>query len=247
MYVCVCVCVCCVTQFGMQCFHLQGEGLRPQEMDPLQVTAPLMGSSVAVAKFTNPLGHPAHFNVNLSDNSKDQFCLLLKVTQGILLEPNVSIDIPVVFAPEFMMLAKTAMIISKATPDGEESLKWTYPICGQPELKVSASHGLPRVMGRARERAEYRLEITLASTSVHHSSAVARPVTPGNSTGRTVSGSNSALWKKYTYELVCAGEGEKAVLSRATGVKLVGEEHDSQNQSTVLTFNIVFLPSKPFR
>ena len=226
---------------------MQGEGLRPFEMDPLQVTAALTGSNVAVVKFTNPLGHPAHFDIKLSDSVKDQFCLLLKVTHGILLEPDVSIDVPVVFAPEFMTLAKTAVIISTDTPGGEDILNWTYPITGQPELKVAASGGLPCVIGRARERTEYRLEITIAATSVHHSSAVVRPVTPGNHLGRAISQSNPTLWKKYTYELVCAEEGEKGFLSHATGLKLMGEEYDSQNESTVLTFNTVFLPSKPFR
>ena len=216
-------------------------------MDPIQVTAPLTGSSVAIAKFTNPLRHPAHFNVKLSDNLNDQFCLLLKVTQDILLQPNICVDIPIVFAPEFMMLAKTAVIVSTAVPDGKESLKWTYPIIGQPELKVAASRHMPCVLGRARQRTEYQLEITLASTSVHHSSAVVRSITPGNSAGRDKRGSNSALWKKYTYELVCAEEGGRVVLSPATGVKLVGEEHNSQSNSTILTFNVVFLPSKPFR
>ena len=242
----VCVCV-CVVQFGVQHFHLQGEGLQPLEMDPLEVMAQLTGSNVAIVKFINPLGHPAHFGISLSDNANNQFCLLLKVTRDILLQPNVSIDIPVVFAPEFMVLAKTSVIISTAALDSEEGLKWTYPIIGQPELKVATSHGFPHVIGRARERTEYRLKLTLTSTAVHNSSAVARPVTPGNSLGRAVSGSSSSLWKKYTYELACTEEGEKVVLSRATGVKLVGEEHDSQNQSTILTFDLVFLPSKPFR
>ena len=69
---------------------------------------------------------------------------------------------------------------------------------------------------------------------------------PGKRIRRAISGSNSALWKKYRYELVSAEEGEKVVLSHATGVKLVGEEYDSQNKLIVLTFNVVFLPSKPF-
>ena len=216
-------------------------------MDPLQVTAPLTGSYVAIVKFTNPLGRQAHFNINLSNDANNQFCLLLKVTKDILLLPNVSIDIPVVFAPELMVLANTAVIISTVALDSEESLKWTYPITGQPEFKVVASQCFPHVVGRARERTEYRLDLTLTSTAVHHSSAVARPVTPGNSVGRAGSRSIPPLWKKYTYELTCEKEGEKAILSPATGVKLVGEEHNPQTQSTLLTFNLVFLPSKPFR
>ena len=105
--------MCARTQFGSQVFILQGRGSEPSTMDTTTIQASLNTNNTHVITFTNALDIATHFKVALKDTqSSEHFCLLMKRTRGILLQPGVSLDMPVMFAPETMHTHKTTITVS---------------------------------------------------------------------------------------------------------------------------------------
>jgi hypothetical protein len=138
-------------------------------MDTTTIQASLNTNNTHVITFTNPLDIATHFKVALKDTqSSEHFCLLMKRTCGILLQPGVSLDMPVMFAPETMHTHKTTITVScsiteeKGESGGNQlSLEWQFPIVGVPEIRPVSPQSAPKIVCRAKERMEERLEVEL--------------------------------------------------------------------------------------
>ena len=129
-------------------------------MDPINITANLGSSNVHVINFTNPLDIAMHFSVSLKGEDFEHFCLLMKQVHSILLHPGVSLDIPIMFAPEVMRGHKANVVI---IADDEYSKHcWSYPVFGRPELRTC--NNLLNITCNAKERLEHKFEVSLIST-----------------------------------------------------------------------------------
>ena len=153
-------------QFGRQTFILQGQGVCPSAMDPITITAGVNSSRMQMINFTNPLDVATHFSVSLKGHDVEHFCLLMKLTNSILLHPGVSLDIPVMFAPEVMCGHKAdVVIVSDESYQKNCTLCWCYPVIGQPELRVDpASKVLLNLKCRAKERSEHEFSVPLMNS-----------------------------------------------------------------------------------
>ncbi|XP_076799523.1 cilia- and flagella-associated protein 47-like isoform X2 [Clavelina lepadiformis] len=123
-------------QLGEVCYLVSGRGLAPQTMEPLSVSAGVGSSTSLILPFRNPTDAPVLVDVNLSDNDHTMnsisasvirnnitvdsaFCLLLKHTTNIRLEPRQTLDIPFTFSPDKMRRHEGALSISLSRDDGE--------------------------------------------------------------------------------------------------------------------------------
>ena len=219
-------------------------------MDTTTVHASLNSSSTHVIPFTNPLDIPAHFQVTLTDTlSSQHFCLLLKRTHGILLQPGVTLDLPVMFAPEAMHTHRTSVVVSidtrrekgKSVPS---SLAWEYPVVGEPEFRPLSPDSAPQIACQAKERAEERLEVVLVGRRMSKA-ATFRPVTP-NLEPSSASPLDLSKSDCYSYQLVCSETEYATLVQNSVGVKLLRITAD-QDQPVKLVFGIVFVPPKAFR
>lgn len=147
-------------QFGRHIFLLQGNGISPQEMDPINIVANLGSSNVHVINFTNPLDMSMHFSISVKGEDSEHFCLLMRHVRSILLHPGVSLDIPIMFAPEVMRGHKANILI--ISDDEHSKHCWSYPVFGQPELKARSN--LLNITCRAKERLEQKFQVSLMST-----------------------------------------------------------------------------------
>ena len=143
--------------------------------------------------FTNPFSHSLHYSIHL-DMEKDLFCLLVKHPWDVYLQSGVTLDLPVMFAPDNMELCLASLVLT--TTIGDEDLSWHYPIHGVPETLVTPTSSHPKgakavvtptlshpnvpevvvtasslytkvmqVMGRAKERLEQRIEVVINFTN----------------------------------------------------------------------------------
>jgi len=225
-------------------------------MDPTTVTASLSSNTVHILTFTNPLDTPSHYSISLQGADLEHFCLLMKRTRGILLHPGVSLDIPVMFAPESMCRHKVTVVVSTEGRDSSSPspLSWQYPLIGQPEVRPSSPSGAPRVSCCAKERHEQRLEVSLvASTSsqVVHVRAItpgSKPGTPDTSHLRDDESQKDNQKETYSYQLVCSDRRFTALVEQSTGIKLLRKVVKEDDSLTVnLVFALVFVPPKAFR
>ena len=244
--------LCSHTQFGEQVFTLNGRGLPPTAMDPTTITASLSSNTVHILTFINPLDTPSYYSVSLQGADLEHFCLLMKRTQAILLHPGVSLDIPVMFAPESMYRHQVTVVVSTETRDSDQStlqtpaLSWQYPFIGQPELKPFTPTSAPKLSCCAKERLEQRLEVSLL-TSTSSQVAHLRPLTPG-SKPRTPESQEPEEKETYNYKLVCDDRRYSPLVEQSTGIKLLRKivKEDDPCAAT-LVFSIVFVPPKAFR
>lgn len=223
---------------------MTGEGLPPSSSSPTIINAPLYQNSIAILSFTNPLSHSAYFDVTMTTES-DVFCLFLKQTKNIPLKPGVSLDMPVMFAPDTVELSQAYVTVTTDDIiDLDEPLSWVYPVFGQPELLISLNT-ISCVTVKAKERVEERMTVVLSQDIGRSlSPADLRPVTPGSKIDDTIV---EKLQEKYLYKLVFTDSDLRNMdlFQVSTGVKLIREQrHD---QYLELVFDIVFLPPKPFR
>lgn len=242
------------TQFGTQMFILQGIGSEPSSMEPTTIQASLNSNKTCVVTFTNPLDITAHFRVALQDTqNSEHFCLLLKRTHSILLHPGVSLDIPIMFAPDAMHRHQTTITVSidrrwREKRMGDQlNLVWRYPVIGEPEFRPISPESAPRITCQAKERVEERLEVVLVGCKMSKA-ATFRPVTP-NLEIPTTAGEPTASSSKsdsYLYQLVCSDEEYSALISNCVGVKLIRKITDEE-APIKLVFGIVFVPPKAFR
>ena len=152
-------------QFGRQTFILQGQGVCPSAMDPITITAGVKSSRMQMINFTNPLDVATHFSVSLKGQDVEHFCLLMKRTNSILLHPGVSLDIPVMFAPEVMCGHKAdVIVVSDESYPKNCTLCWCYPVIGQPELRVDLTSKVLNLKCRAKERSEHEFSVPLMNS-----------------------------------------------------------------------------------
>ena len=220
-------------------------------MEPTTIQASLNSNTTHVITFTNLLDITAHFRVALQDGrSSEHFCLLMKRTHGIFLHPGVSLDIPIMFAPEAMHIHKTTVIVStegrgEMGSGGRLSLAWRYPIIGEPEFRPISPESAPRIACQAKERVEERLEVVLVGCKMSKAMTF-RPVTPSleNPMSPIVSPSNES--DNYSYQLVCSDNEYSSLVMNCVGVKLL-RKIASKEDPIKLVFGIVFVPPKAFR
>ena len=247
---------------------MEGEGLPPSVQPLTIIVSPVKHSSMAMLSFTNPFSCGVHYSIHL-DTEKDLFCLLVKHPRDVYLQSGVSLDLPVMFAPDNMELCSASLILTTTVKDGD--LSWHYPIHGVPEMVVTPtsphskapeavvtptlSHpNVPevvvtpsslyskviQVVGRAKERLEQRIEVVI--NLANESGCGLRHI---SSTGS--SPSDSPLMEKYGYKLVSTGGNGGGLFDSSVGIHLVKEMCMDEMQEIVLMFDIVFYPSKPFK
>lgn len=130
-------------------------------------------NTVHIIKFSNPFDHPTYFSVQIQGRDLDHFCLLMKRFNSILLHPGVSLDIPIMFAPEAVQEHNVTVIISaelarsqeKLPEETRQPLRWKYPIIGLPEVRPFTPSSAPKFLCRAKERIEKILEVSLTGSS----------------------------------------------------------------------------------
>lgn len=145
-------------------FILHGQGILPSTMDPMTITANLKSSSMKVITFINPLDVATRFSITLEGQDIEHFCLLMKRTHSILLHPGVSLDIPIMFAPEIMRGHRTMVIVTADESYSKDCLCWSYPVLGQPELRMDSSNAVLNITCRAKERLEQTINVTLLNS-----------------------------------------------------------------------------------
>lgn len=222
---------------------MTGEGLPPSLLSPTVITVPLYQNSIAIISFTNPLSHSAYFDITMTTES-DLFCLFLKQTKNILLKSGVSLDIPVMFAPDTVELSQAYVTITTDDITLDEPLSWVYPVIGQPEILMSLTT-ISCVTVKAKERVEERMTVVLRQDTGRDLPPVdLRPVTPGSKIDDTIV---EKLQEKYLYKLVFTDSDLRNMdlFQVSTAVKLIREQRHDQDLE--LVFDIVFLPPKPFR
>lgn len=119
------------------------------------------------------MGHHNNWDTSL-------FSLLLKVTNGIILPPKASLDIPVAYAPDTMQRHDAVCSIVTTMSDyissagsresvktsSQDKLTWTYNIHGIPTSMPINNNQAPVIKCRARERVEEKLEISFTNINV---------------------------------------------------------------------------------
>ena len=219
-------------------------------MEPTTICASLKSSTTHVVTFTNPLNTPTHFQVSLSDTQPaESFCLLLKRTRSILLHPGVSLDIPVMFAPEEMYTHHAIMAVTTEGIRHGNKLVWQYPVTGEPHFRPVSPKSAPRIACQAKERIEKRLEVVLASEAMNKAVTL-RPVTPKideqtPAVTQTSPGQCQAA-DSYSYELVCGESGFSSLIQDCVAVTLLRKMRD-ENDHVKLVFGVVFVPPKALR
>ena len=229
-------------------FKFQGNGLYPTVMPVVNATSALTCSTVTILSFPNPLDHAEHFNIEMHGKDVEHFCLLLKQTTGILLNPGVALDIPISFSPEVMKRHECHLTVSVDTTS--QPLKWRYPIIGQPHLKPFSAGSGPLLRCRAKERLEQRLEVSLVG-SANSMAVKLRPVTPTKSTMTTTMNTDSLIQdaqdETYTYHLSCNDTEFGFLVEQCLGIRLIRKSVDPETNNPMLLFHIIFVPSKVIR
>ncbi len=246
-------------------FNLKGEGIPPTSMDPITINAAIDSNTVHIINFTNPLDHPTHFSVTLSGEDLDAFCLLLKRSSSILLHPGISLDVPLMFAPEAVyrhnitVAIVADMNLSQEDIADRQPLCWKYAVVGQPQLRPFTPGSAPKISCPAKERLEKTVEVSLAS------SAASVQVTP-NSSGEccfcllchnyVINSDNevesSGPVKRsegnadFTFQLVCCDPQYEELIEQCTGLRLIRQTRQ-EDKGVCLEFSIIFAPSKSFR
>ena len=128
-------------------------------MDPINIVANLGSNSVHVINFTNPLDTAMHFSISVKGEDSEHFCLLMRHIHSIVLHPGVSLDIPIMFAPEVMRGHKATILIISDSEDSNHC--WSYPVFGQPELRAHSN--LLNITCRAKERFQQKFQVSLMS------------------------------------------------------------------------------------
>ena len=219
---------------------MEGIGLIPSPQDPTTISSQLDGNSMAIITFTNPLSHTASFDIRL-ETQQNLFCLFLKQSKGVVLQSGVSLDIPVMFAPETMKMSYTELIVS--INEGADPLIWLYPIHGLPVKLVHSHHhddGSTCIKGRAKERVERTINVPLVVLKSEFDTKFDDSLDDEE---------ELTLREKYMFDLVPNQDSYKddhKPLKEFIGLQLVSDEVDS-SEEVKLTFSVVFLPSKPLK
>lgn len=206
---------------------MDGIGLAPSPQDATIISCLINANSMAIISFTNPLAHSASFDINLKMNH-EVFCLFLKQSKSVVLQSGVSLDIPIMYAPDSMKMSYTELIIT--TNEGA-ALTWVYPVHGQPENLPLPPYTRTTIKGKAKERIETIIDVYMTVLK--------------NDDGDGHDDEELSILDRYQYELVPTDKDHHTHLKEYTGIQLLTDSNS--NGEVQLSFNIVFLPSKPIK
>ena len=230
---------------------MDGIGLSPSPQNPTTITSQLHSNAMAVVTFTNPLSQEASFDINLKAQH-DLFCLFLKQLRGVILQAGVSLDIPVMFAPDTMKMSYAELIISADEGlEGNTPFEWVYPIHGLPEklVKCSVKDCGMIIKGRAKERTENTVEVNLNVLKNEFDGS-----RNNNMDDDSLEELDLTLREKYVFDFVPDQDiykEQQRSLKEFIGLQLVSE-HSAARVATgcedvKLMFRIVFLPPKSLK
>ncbi|XP_066477404.1 cilia- and flagella-associated protein 47 [Tiliqua scincoides] len=273
-------------------FFFSGVGLIPQPQEPVSVSSRLGYHSSIIISFKNPTFEEVLVDVILTDrehvmhhpsasdfhhSSKDSiFWLPLKQKQEISLPPKGKLDIPVLFAPQTMIMYEAVLVIKLEKIEAEnwsyddsikltgedcpiiedrkiKGLRWIYPINGIPEAPPSKS--APAVVCcRARSRVEERVEVLLTGVvpGIRGSKIIRDPLSPSKYKSVVIRDEVQVTEGFFTvdefmYEIEFESERLSSQLKPATAINLVTKDRDLKTGIVTLVFNVVFAPYKPVR
>ncbi|XP_074645875.1 cilia and flagella-associated protein 47-like isoform X2 [Tubulanus polymorphus] len=275
-------------QLGEWVFHASGSGLMPQPQDPVSVYSAVGSNTTIIIPFRNPMDEAVLVDVILKDkeqqyerifNGKERedsaFCLLLKNDTNVRVGPKSTLDIPVSFAPDDMILYEALCVLNVRRYDGSNwkympkydkgaapgavnsdlpIIKWLYPIQGIPEAQPVQEK--PAVVEcQARNRAEERLEVVLSGVAPCAAGAQrgirARAVTPKDETPHTPDGvvvsESISVTEEFTYEFVYGNDEDDRNLKNAVALSLVRKQRDKISGLVILIFHVVFSPNKTMK
>ena len=201
------------------------------------------------------------------------FSLLLKTQSRILLKPKATLDIPICFAPDMIVLHEATCYINASNADGtpfdaynqitsfayNKEMRWVFPIKGIPESCPIKDSKAPRLQCPARERLEEKVEFSFTGINLNISKAThvayLRALSPVHLLGQSaLSGSESELGIDYTlltedftYEFEHPDTEAQIAIERSVGLSLLRKTSNRVSGVATLVFNIVFSPSRSFR
>ncbi|XP_019379409.1 PREDICTED: cilia- and flagella-associated protein 47-like [Gavialis gangeticus] len=281
-------------QLNTWVFHLLGVGLIPQPMEPASISTCVGRHSSIIIPFKNPTSEDILVDVLLTDHEQRLHCvsasvlcksfskesafhLPLKQTQGILLSPKGTLDIPVLFMPDTMKLYEAVLVVHVVKENGENwlcedlvelnkelksvtlsengeiyGIRWIYPINGIPEAPPQKL--VPAVVRcQARQRVEERVEVLLTGVVPGTTSM---PTARNASTTTNKSSSiqdevqvtaGFSTTDEFLYEIQYKSNKVKSQLESSVAINLVQKDRDAESGIITLIFNIIFAPNKPMR
>ncbi|XP_059580365.1 cilia- and flagella-associated protein 47 [Alligator mississippiensis] len=281
-------------QLNKWVFHLLGVGLIPQPMEPASISTCVGRHSSIIIPFKNPTSEDILVDVLLTDHeqpihrvsasvvrksfSKESaFHLPLKQTQGILLSPKSTLDIPVLFMPDTMKLYEAVVVVHVVKENGENwlcedlvelnkelksvtlsengeiyGIRWIYPINGIPEAPPQKL--VPAVVRcQARQRVEERVEVLLTGVVPGTTSMpTARNATTTTNKSSSIQDevqvtAGFSTTDEFLYEIQYKSNKVKSQLESSVAINLVQKDRNAESGIITLIFNIIFAPNKPMR
>ncbi|XP_048459067.1 cilia and flagella-associated protein 47-like [Rhincodon typus] len=278
-------------QFEEWTFHLSGVGLLPQQMDPVSVSACVNSHASVIVPFENPTNEFLLVDVVMTDNEQvthhqcpsdllqcsnkeTVFYIPLKQNQGLLLPPKGKLDIPVIFAPDDMVLYEGLLVVHIKKQDGSSwiyemdvvtnkelrsfcrsqwggisGIRWLYPIYGIPE--TLSTKLLPAVIQcQARNRKEETMEVHLTGvvpgSSYEDPTQIQTklPFIYNQEAGQGASAGQTPAGD-FFYEIQFDTENARIQMESTIAVNFVKKNWDTETGIVTLTFNIIFAPYKP--
>ncbi|KAL5265854.1 hypothetical protein ACHWQZ_G006507 [Mnemiopsis leidyi] len=232
-------------QLGEWSYTLQGQGIRPTVMDPVNISCSLGQVTQTLLPFKNPLDHSIAVSCKLLERNKvenkDVLFELLMSEEVVTVTERGILELPFTFRPLSMNQA-AAFIVIEIQQEGSEvdGLKWQFPIKGTPVFNVSNSYQLPVISCKSKERKECFMEIILDTNSV-------KPAQNVKYTEAAISERPTELkegWKRKESE-----QDFKFSLDENNLLSLqhCSTSHISPPGLTLITFTLVFAPGKPVK
>ena len=153
------------------------------------------------------------------------------------------------FAPETMHTHKTTITVSCSITEerGESggnqlSLEWQFPIVGVPEIRPVSPQSAPKIVCRAKERMEERLEVELVGCKMSRAARFC----PATQNFESPTSLLEPASNRYLYQLVCSDSEHSSLINNSVVLKLLRIISD-KSDPVKLMLGIVFVPPKAFR
>ncbi|XP_043556662.1 cilia- and flagella-associated protein 47-like [Chiloscyllium plagiosum] len=278
------------SQFEEWTFHLSGVGLLPQQMDPVSVSACVNSHASVIVPFENPtnefllvdvlmtgseqvMHHQCPSDLLQCSNKESVFCIPLKQNQGLLLPPKGKLDIPVIFAPDDMVLYEGLLVVQIKKQDGSSwiyeidnvtnkelrsfcrsqeggisAIRWLYPIYGIPEtLSTKLSPAVIRCQARNRKEETMEVHLTgvVPGSSCDTTQTQTKPPCIYNQEGGQGASAGQTPTGDFFYEIQFETEKARIQMESTIAVNFVKKKWDTETGIVTITFNIIFAPYKP--
>ncbi|XP_038658216.1 cilia- and flagella-associated protein 47-like isoform X3 [Scyliorhinus canicula] len=267
-------------------FHLSGVGLLPQQMDPVSISALVNSHASVIVPFENPTNECLLVDAVLTDNEQvthhqspsdllqctnkeSVFCIPLKQNQGVLLAPKEKLDIPLIFAPDEMVLYEGLLVVQikkqngsnwpyemgkvtsselksfcRSPEGGISGIRWLYPIHGIPET-ISTKLSPAVIQCQARSRKEETIKVILTGVVPGPSSTAAVQTQNACNQEKDQASSGQTPAGEFLYEIQYETEKARTQMEPTIALNFVAKVWDVETGIVTLTFNIVFAPYKP--